>query len=84
LEKLLKKNCYPFVISTTINYKKQVKIFEQCKGKIILDRINHSIWDLKTTFKVNNKITAHAVQKCVFVDLLTNEIQNLHFNEIVQ
>jgi acyl-CoA thioester hydrolase len=75
LKRLLENDCFPFVISTSIDYKKQIKLFEHCIGEMILDRVKHFIWVLKTTFKVDNKVAACAVQKCVIVNLLTNKIQ---------
>jgi acyl-CoA thioester hydrolase len=72
----MKNNFYPVVVSTEITYKKQLIISDKPTGKIYLDSISHGIIILKIEFTCENKIVAHALQKCVIMNLSTGKMDN--------
>jgi len=69
VDKLLKEDLYPVVISTNIVYKKQLKLLDDPSGHIWIEDIRHNIIFLKFSFKTGNNICAFAEQKCVLMDL---------------
>lgn len=74
LEKLLEINYYPVVISTELNYKGQLKLFDKPIGKISLENYSHGIIYLRIEINCNDKIVLTAVQKCVLMNLKTRKM----------
>jgi len=60
---------YLVVISTFINYKKQLKLFDSPVGIMKLDNIEHGIITLTAQIRSEKQINAYAEQKCVFINL---------------
>lgn len=75
VHELLKQNKYLVVTSTSIKYKKQISLDHNPSGKMWLERFDKVIWVLKAEIVTNDLIAAAAEQKCVVVNLLTNQIQ---------
>lgn len=75
VHELLKQNQYLVVTSTSIKYKKQISLEDNPSAKMWLERIDKIIWVLKTKIMLNDSIAATAEQKCVVINLLTNQIQ---------
>lgn len=75
VHELLKQNQYLVVTSTSIKYKKQISLDDNPSGKMWLERFDKVIWVLKAEIIKNDSIAAAAEQKCVVVNLLTNQIQ---------
>ena len=74
LKKLLEINHYPVVISTELNYKAPIKLFDKPIGIISLEKYSHGVIELKVEI-FNDKVTAFtAVQKCVLMNLTTNKM----------
>ena len=88
LPELLSKNLYPVVVSTEINYKKSLKMFDKPIGVMKIESLDHGIFTLKAEISLNNKIAAFCTQKCVIFNLkesamiktkrLQEIINNLH------
>jgi acyl-CoA thioester hydrolase len=74
LPKLLAKNLYPVVISTEIHYKKSLKLFDKPVGKIYVESLNHGIFTLRAEIKLDGKLSASGLQKCVLLDLKNSTI----------
>ncbi|MEJ5351363.1 MAG: thioesterase family protein [Melioribacteraceae bacterium] len=68
-ENILKNDYYLVVISTSITYKKQLKLFDSPVGIMILDNIEHGIITLTAQIGSEKQINAYAEQKCVFINL---------------
>jgi acyl-CoA thioester hydrolase len=71
---LLSKNLYPVVISTEIHYKKLLKLFDKPVGKIYVESLNHGIFTLRAEIKLDGKLSASGLQKCVLLDLKNSTI----------
>ena len=69
IDQLLNMNLYPVVVSTNIEYKKQLKLNECPTGIIRIENIQHNMIFLKMDFLSENKICATASQKCVLMNL---------------
>ncbi len=74
LEKLLKINYYPVVISTELKYKGQLKLFDKPIGKIILENYSHGVIHLNVEITNNESIVFSAKQKCVLMNLNTQKM----------
>ncbi len=88
---VLTKEYYPVIISTSIKYKKQLKLFDMPLGNIKLVDYNHGVMNLKIEIKLNDNIAASADQKCVLINLKTskmilqkelNELMSYKFSEV--
>jgi len=83
LPELLSKNLYPVVVSTEINYKKSLKMFDKPIGVMKIESLDHGIFTLKTEISLNDKIAASCTQKCVIFNLKesamikANELQEI-------
>ncbi|MGQ7719998.1 acyl-CoA thioesterase [Melioribacter sp. OK-6-Me] len=71
---LYEEGLYPVIVSTSINYKRQLKLFEAPIGIMELESINHGILTLKANIKVETGIVAFAEQKCVIMNLKTKKM----------
>jgi len=69
LPELIKKKLYPVVISTEIQYKKFLKLFDKPVGVMKIESLNHGIFTLKAEISVEGEIAASVIQKCVISDL---------------
>lgn len=56
LEKLLKANYYPVVISSDVKYKKQIKLFDKPIGRIFFENYANGIYTLKAEILVDNYV----------------------------
>lgn len=74
LSKLLAKNLYPVVISTEIHYKKSLKLFDKPVGVMYIESLNHGIFTLKAEIKLDGKLSASGLHKCVMFDLKNSTI----------
>ncbi|MGB8320012.1 MAG: acyl-CoA thioesterase [Ignavibacteriaceae bacterium] len=74
LQDLLSNNLYPVVVSTNINYKKYLKLFDKPVGIMSMECCNHGIITLKVEMKLEEKIVAFGEQKCVLMNLTTGEM----------
>lgn len=75
-ENILKNDYYLVVISTSITYKKQLKLFDSPVGIMKLDNIQHGIITLAAQIRSEKQINAYAEQKCVFINLKNSCILN--------
>jgi acyl-CoA thioester hydrolase len=69
LPELIKKKLYPIVISTDIEYKKFLKLYDKPVGVMKIESLNHGIFTLQAEISVEGEIAASAMQKCVITDL---------------
>ena len=69
LDMLLQSGLYLAVISTEINYRKQLKLFDRPKGYMEISRFEHGIFLLNSEITLHRDIIAAAEQKCVIMDL---------------
>jgi acyl-CoA thioester hydrolase len=83
LQDLLSNNLYPVVVSTNINYKKYLKIFDKPVGTMSIEYCNHGIITLKTIIKRDQEIIALGRQKCVILNLKTGRIDKERFRTIL-
>jgi len=74
LKFLLSTNLYPVVISTNINYKKYLKLFDEPAGNINFVSYDHGIIKLKFEIRVNGKIAALGEQRCVLMNLKSGKM----------
>lgn len=65
---------YLVVISTSINYKKQLKLFDSPMGIMKLDNLKHGVITLNAQIKIGKQIYATAEQKCVIMNLKTSKM----------
>lgn len=73
---LFENNFYPVVISTEIKYRKQLKIFDNPTGLIEIAGHKHGVITLKSVIKLNDEISASALQRCVFMNMKTSKMIN--------
>lgn len=71
---LIKKNLYPVVTSTDIQYKKFLKLFDKPVGVIKLESFNHGVFTLDIEIKIEGKIAIVSKQHCVLFDLIKLEM----------
>ena len=64
-ENLLEENLYPVIASTNIRYYKQIKLFDELKGFLWLEKISRVILNFSAEFIVDNLVAASAEQRCV-------------------
>jgi acyl-CoA thioester hydrolase len=69
IDKLLNEDLYPVVTSTTLVYKKQLKLGDNPFGFIWIENIKHNMMILKFNFISDEKICVFAEQKCVVMNL---------------
>jgi len=69
LPELIKKKLYPIVISTDIEYKKFLKLYDKPVGVMKIESLNHGIFTLKAEINIEGEIAASVLQKCVISDL---------------
>lgn len=70
-KQLFEKHYYLVVISTEAKYRKQISLFDQPEGEMILTGAKHGIYELKAAISVNGKTSFSAVQKCVLMNTKT-------------
>lgn len=73
-KKLIEAKYYPVVIFTEINYKRQIKLFEEPEGVMWIYNKSHGVYFLEAKITVDNVTAALAIQRCVILDLKTNKI----------
>jgi acyl-CoA thioester hydrolase len=83
LEKLLKVNHYPVVVSSEIKYKRQIKLFDKPLGKMFMQSYSHGLIVLKAEIIVDNTLAFVATQKCVFMNLNKNKMFTGHIRDLV-
>ena len=83
VDKLLKEDLYPAVISTHIFYKKQLKITDKPTGHIEIENITHNIITLKFEFISDNKICVIAEQKCILMNIKNATMDKGHLKSLV-
>ena len=74
MDEVLKKGYYLVVVSTTIEYKRPLYLFDKPVGKAKVDKFEKGIWFLSFVIELDNKVVARAKQKCVFVDSKSNKM----------
>ncbi|HKI45818.1 MAG TPA: thioesterase family protein [Balneolales bacterium] len=74
--KIIAEGYYPVVISTTIRYRRQIKLFDQPTGSIRLAGVILGIFILKSEITVNESLCASAEQRCVIMRLCDSKILN--------
>jgi acyl-CoA thioester hydrolase len=84
LRDLLSNNFYPVVISTDINYKKSLRLFDKPVGIMSIECFNHGIIVLKTEIKINGKIAAYGKQKCLLMNLKTGKMDKEKIKSILE
>ncbi len=67
--KFINDGFYPVVISTSINYKEEIRFNEKPLGKIRLEDYKHGVMKFVFEFIVKDSVVARAVQKCVIMNL---------------
>ncbi|MBN1302145.1 MAG: thioesterase family protein [Melioribacteraceae bacterium] len=72
--KVFNGDYYPYVISTEIKYKKEIKISDNPIGIMELVELSHGILKLNASVELKNKTAATAVQRCVFMNLGESKI----------
>ncbi|MEJ2616923.1 MAG: thioesterase [Ignavibacteriaceae bacterium] len=84
LQELLSNNLYPVVISTSIYYKKYLKLFDRPVGTINIEYCSHGIVGLKTVIKRNKEIIAIGKQKCILLNLKTGRMDKEKIKSILK
>ena len=84
LQYLLSNNLYPVVITTNINYKKYLKLFDKPVGTMSIEYCNHGIIELKTVIKRKKEIIALGRQKCVLLNLKTGRMDKEKIESILK
>jgi len=74
LPKVIYDGFYLAVISTSINYRCQVKLFDKITGYLDLVSYKHGIITLKIVIKSEKNMCAVAEQKCTFINLAENKM----------
>ena len=74
IENLLAQNLYPVITSTSITYKKQLKLCDKPTGFVWVEDIKHNVMTLKFKFIISEKTCAYAEQKCILMSLNTGEM----------
>jgi acyl-CoA thioester hydrolase len=67
--KVIETGFYPVVTHTSINYIKQIKLFEKLYGTVELTTEKHGMLFLKFQLKNDATLFAEAEQRCVMMDL---------------
>jgi len=83
IDKLLKEDLYPVVISTNIIYKKQLKLLDNPSGFIWIENIQHNMIFLKFRFMTGNNICAFAEQKCILMNLKKDVMDKVKLKTLV-
>ena len=83
IDKLLKEDLYPVVISTNIIYKKQLKLLDNPSGFIWIENIQHNMIFLKFRFMTGNNIFAFAEQKCILMNLKKDVMDKVKLKTLV-
>ena len=73
---------YPVVTSTSIKYKRQIRLFDHPVGKMTLIGINHGIFALKAELTVDENLCASAEQMFVIMKLCDSKFLNT--NDIIR
>jgi acyl-CoA thioester hydrolase len=68
-QKVVETGFYPVVTHTSINYIKQIKLFEKLFGTVELTAEKHGMLFLKFQLKNETTLFAEAEQRCVMMDL---------------
>lgn len=71
---VINEKYYPVVVSTNINYRKQLKLFDKPIGIIELASINHGVIFFDARIELNNQIIMEANQKCVMINLKNSKM----------
>lgn len=79
LQELMLNNHYPVVISTSITYKRALKLFDKPIGNLNLSCFNHGIITLKFKINLKEKTAAFGEQRCVLMDLNNGKINKEKF-----
>ncbi|MGD8781192.1 MAG: thioesterase family protein [Ignavibacteria bacterium] len=82
LKKIITESFYPVVVSTIINYKKQIRIFDKPNGVIEFRGCKHGILNFKSIIKLKDIIAAKAEQRCVIINLKNSKM--ISQNEFIE
>ena len=82
IDSLLFLNLYPAIVSTNIEYKKQLKLNDYPAGIIRIENIRHNILFLKFKFIQGDNICAAASQKCVLINLKNGKMDKAKLKTI--
>ncbi|WP_089726479.1 acyl-CoA thioesterase [Candidatus Thiosymbion oneisti] len=71
LPELMERGLAPTILSTTIEYKYPVRLFDPIRGAMWLTDLGRSSWELTARFthQTNGKVAAEAVQKGLLLDI---------------
>jgi acyl-CoA thioester hydrolase len=75
-KEVLQSGFYFVVISTTIKYKKQLKLFDTPTGTIKINDLKHGILSLSIQIKNADQICAVADQRCVLMNMQKGKMHN--------
>ncbi len=74
LKRILSEGYYLVVTSTTVKYKRVVKLFDRPVGRMVLEDLRHGMFTLKADITVDGMLCASAEQKCVLMKLCDSTI----------
>ena len=75
LKELLARKYYPIVGSTSISYKRQLKLYDKPAGFIWLGDLKHNVMMLEFKFINDEKICSVAEQKCILMNLKEDKME---------
>jgi len=77
IAELMQEGLFPVVTKTEIQYKRQIKLNDECRILMRLDSIRHSLMFLVAEVYVGDSLCAKATQQCAIIDLNTNVIKRV-------
>jgi acyl-CoA thioester hydrolase len=77
MQPLLEKGYQPVIVSTEIQYKKAIKLFDKPKGFMWLSAAGKVSYTFEGEIYVNGELTTHATHKGVFVDPVSGRPRKL-------
>lgn len=76
LQKLMSELVVPILTQTHIEYKRPIRMHDQIKGSIWMEKFDSSGWVANMEFMVNGKLAATANQGGVFINIGTMKPSN--------
>lgn len=73
-KKIMTEGCYVVVTSTSIRYKKEIKLFDRPVGRMKVVEISHGMLVLRAEIEANGFLCASAEQRCVIMRLSDSRI----------
>lgn len=74
LPRVIENGFYLAVISTTIKYKYQVRLFDKITGYLYFVSNKHGIINFKVEIKNDKRVCAVAEQKCTFINIAESKM----------